>query len=355
VNDALSDAADRLFADTFTPALLRQAARGAHACTSAGSADALLPGRDRRASTTAAWDACEQAGFADALVPEAAGGAGLALPEAWPLAHLAGYYAQPFPFAETLLARAWLHAAGHTVPAGPIGLAPFGAHRQGDSLHAGAVPDAHSCEYVLLQSAEGVWLGARADAHLGVASFAGGAQADMRWALADLQRVQPARHQGADVALSTLAAAATTALMAGAMQRVLDFALAHANQREQFGRPIAKFQAIQQQMSVAAEQVWAARIAGQLAFQACGWAPDALRAAAGKAQTSAAAATVADIAHAVLGAMGITEEYDLGLYSGRLRGWRMAHGTESYWSAQVGQAALASELGALDFIRTKLA
>jgi acyl-CoA dehydrogenase len=333
LNHALSDAADRLFADTFTPALLRQAAQGAATC--------------------AAWEACEQAGFLDALLPETAGGAGLALREVWPLAHLAGYHAQPFPFVETMLARAWLHAAGQASPSGPIALAAFGARRQGDSLHAGAVPDAYRCEHVLLDSAEGIWLGARADARMGERSIAGGPQADMRWAFTDLRLVQAPGHDGA--ALPTLAAAATAALMAGAMQRVLDFALTHANQRSQFGRPIAKFQAIQQQMSVAAEQVWAARIAGQLAFQAEGWAPDALLAAAGKAHTSAAAATVADIAHAVMGAIGITEEYDLGLYSGRLRGWRMAHGTESWWSAQVGHAALASEDSALDFIRGKLA
>jgi acyl-CoA dehydrogenase len=61
---------------------------------------------------------------------------------------------------------------------------------------------------------------------------------------------------------------------------------------------------------------------------------------------------VASIAHAVHGAIGITEEYDLQLLTRRLHEWRMAHGSEAYWNPIIGSSVLASdERTLLDFIR----
>ena len=43
------------------------------------------------------------------------------------------------------------------------------------------------------------------------------------------------------------------------------------------------------------------------------------------------------------GAIGVTEEYDLQLFTRRLHEWRMAHGSESYWHRQLGQLCLAND------------
>ncbi|WP_240464963.1 acyl-CoA dehydrogenase family protein, partial [Pseudomonas aeruginosa] len=75
----------------------------------------------------------------------------------------------------------------------------------------------------------------------------------------------------------------------------------------------------------------AARMAAQLAFQGSDALPGPLLAALGKARASQAVPQVADIAHAVHGAIGVTEECDLQLYTRRLREWRLAGGSESYW------------------------
>ena len=56
----------------------------------------------------------------------------------------------------------------------------------------------------------------------------------------------------------------------GIAQRALDEALAYAQQRKAFGRPIAEFQAIQLQLAQVATQVQAARL---MAY----WAADAVR------------------------------------------------------------------------------
>ena len=65
-------------------------------------------------------------------------------------------------------------------------------------------------------------------------------------------------------------------------------------------------------------------------------------------------ARVADIAHAVHGAIGVTEEFDLQLYTRRLREWRLAAGSESYWHERIGAEALADGADAVSYLRCAL-
>ena len=151
-----------------------------------------------------------------------------------------------------------------------------------------------------------------------------------------------------------IAAVLLAAQMAGAMQRVLEMTLTYANERSQFGKPIGKFQAIQQQLAVMAEQVFAARMAAQMACATSAALPQPLLAALAKARASEAVPTVTAIAHAVHGAIGITAEYDLQLYTRRLHAWRLALGSELYWQRQIGVALLAGDDDFLPFIRAHL-
>jgi alkylation response protein AidB-like acyl-CoA dehydrogenase len=62
---------------------------------------------------------------------------------------------------------------------------------------------------------------------------------------------------------------------------------------------------------------------------------------------------VAAIAHALHGAIGITQEFDLQIYTRRLHEWRLADGSEIYWNRVVGRALLARPgQSASDFVRT---
>ena len=54
------------------------------------------------------------------------------------------------------------------------------------------------------------------------------------------------------------------AQMAGAMEAALDLSTRYANDRVQFGRPIAKLQAIQQQLALLAEHSAAASVVGRV-------------------------------------------------------------------------------------------
>jgi len=142
------------------------------------------------------------------------------------------------------------------------------------------------------------------------------------------------------------------AAISGGADRVMELTAAYAGERVQFGKPIGRQQAIQQQLAVMAQDCVAIRLAVELA--AAGMPLDPLRVAAAKSIASAAAPRVANTAHGVHGAIGISAEYDLQLYTRRLHDWRLAEGAETYWNRALGDAVLQSPLDALGFVRVRL-
>jgi acyl-CoA dehydrogenase len=83
---------------------------------------------------------------------------------------------------------------------------------------------------------------------------------------------------------------------------------------------------------------------------------DRERVAVAKIRAGQAAQSVSAIAHAVHGAIGITEEYDLQLRTRRLHAWRAAGGSESYWNLRIGRALVASGHATVpEFVRQELA
>jgi acyl-CoA dehydrogenase len=102
--------------------------------------------------------------------------------------------------------------------------------------------------------------------------------------------------------------------------------------------------------------VFAARIAAEAALADEGIGVHPLRAALAKARCGEAAEKVVAIAHAVHGAIGITGEYDLQLYTRRLQEWRVDFGSSAWWHAQLGAALLgASHASTLEFLLAELA
>jgi len=144
------------------------------------------------------------------------------------------------------------------------------------------------------------------------------------------------------------------AAISGAADTVLAMTVTYAQERVQFGKPIGRQQAIQQQLAVMAEDCVAIRLAVELAAAGAGQWPDPLRAAMAKSTASAAAPRVAKTAHAVHGAIGISAEYDLQLYTGRLHEWRIAIGSETRWNRDLGHALLVSHAPVLDWTRARL-
>src|SRR5690606_31263471 len=110
-------------------------------------------------------------------------------------------------------------------------------------------------------------------------------------------------------------------------------------------------QAIQHQMSVMAEHATAASMAVATAFQSGRQRPTLIAAAMAKARAAEAAVIIANTAHGVHGAIGVTEEFDLQLYTRGLHAARLAHGSEQFWHGVVGRHFLAQATAAADYVR----
>ena len=312
-----------------------------------------------------AWSALEAAGLPLAWVPEAQGGGGAGLADGFAVLREAGRAAVALPVAETLLAGWLLAQAGIASPRGAMACGPT---RDRDSvvLAAGgtlsgrlrAVPLAGGAEHlaVLVERDGGgvaVALVEAGAAHIAEGtSLAGDALNTVSFENARPVAARDAP-PGLDVGALLLMGAAVRAMqMAGALEAILDLTVAYANERIAFGRPIGKFQAVQQSL---------ARLAGEVAaaIAAAGSAADAIAAAAtfdeavlleaasAKIRVAEAAGEGAAIAHQVLGAIGFTQEHVLHRYTRRLWAWRDDFGSESVWAVKLGHLVAAKGADAL--------
>ncbi|CAG4889807.1 acyl-CoA dehydrogenase family protein [Paraburkholderia saeva] len=292
------------------------------------------------------WNALEEAGFLALLTPESAGGAGLSLPVVAPVFTALGRYALPLPFAQSIAARALLHDA---VPGGMTTLAGACRRRADGALEASHVPFGMLCDHVLANVDGELVLLDATRAERKPCGVHGSAAGTLSWRAAAV----PGAFSSAGEAVLLFSAAIHAAAIAGAMDRVFGMTLQYCNDRSQFGKSIGKFQAVQHQLSVMAQHVASAAMAAELAFSGEGVVPERLATAIAKARTSMAVPLVASTAHALHGAIGVTAEYDLQLFTRRMHEWRMADGSEAFWNRMVGNALLTQEYATIaDFART---
>jgi len=326
MDDLLTESLQQLLKDQCTPQRVRDVEAGQ--------------------SPASFWAQLEKSGFADALLPEAHGGAELTLATAFPLLELCGSFAVPVPLAQTMLARALLAQADVAPPTGSITLAPVAA-RDGTVLHCPLVAFGRVADWVLACIEGSTVLLPIAQACISPGVFP--LDATLAWdeaGFAQAQRV-PCSHD-----LETLSACCAAAQLSGALMSVFTRTLQYANERQQFGRAIGKFQAIQHQISVISEHVFAARMAAQIGCHSQTHVPQRLRVAVAKARTSEAAVEVAALAHSIHGAIGFTAEFDLQLYTRRLHAWRQTAGSESFWHSVLGEGLVDRHEGlAIDLIR----
>ena len=316
----------------------------------------------------ALWSEMRQAGFDRAVVPEEGGGAGLSWSDAMALLAVAGAHAAPVPLAEMIignwvLQRAAIEVEGYVPVAALVDAGAAVRCRQsgtGWTLDGTLprVPWGRNCRQVALvcAGASGPVLAVVDTRGAGVAmdeglNLAKEPRDTLRFEGATPTIVVPSPIAADD--LVALAAIARSALIAGAIGRVLELTVDYANLRVQFGRPIGKFQVIQQNLAVLATEAVAARAAADGGSEAidewlAGGAPLAptlatsLAAASAKIRAGEAAGRAAAIAHQVFGAMGFTEEHTLHHFTKRLWSWRDEHGNEAFWSRRLGERVVAA-------------
>jgi len=284
----------------------------------------------------AGWALVAESGLTEMLLPGNPGWAGLAV-----IGELAGYHALALPVGEAAIAAAVLDAMG-VAPGGraSIGRAvgPLAAARFSGAIRD--VPWGRDSDAVVAES-DG-WLFAVRVARVAVnagANLAGDARDSLVLSEslvlgAPVRVAVPLLHQ-----LALLRAAQS----GGALRRALELSIDHANTRQQFGRPLGKFQAVQQSLAVLAEKAAAcgSAAAGAAAVLDAG-GDGAFAVAAAKLRACRAADAGAAIAHQVHGAIGFTQDYALQRYTRRLAAWRGEAGNERFWGETLGRLVAAS-------------
>ncbi|MFI2478570.1 acyl-CoA dehydrogenase family protein [Nocardia xishanensis] len=308
--------------------------------------------------TPRVWSALTDAGMTTVGIDEGAGGSGGALTDAATVIREAAWASTPIPIAETSVLAGWLlSSAGLDIPAGPLSCGwsssePPRLRRSASGWvldgRLDSVPWASVVTHlaVLARDTEGTSYAALVPASLiaidhrpNIAGEPGGSCRFDDVALPE-HAVRPADRNIDEFALEVRGALFRTIGIDGALGRVLELCVDYAKQRQQFGRPIAQFQAIQQQLVVLAGEAAAAAAACDAALAAYEadsrqWQPVALaKIRAGEAVTTSTA-----IAHQVFGAIGISLEHTLQRYTRRLWAWRDEYGTEAWWAGTLTESA----------------
>jgi acyl-CoA dehydrogenase len=314
---------------------------------------------DEAGWSPSAWKELEPAGLTRVGVPERFGGSGGDLAEVAVVLHAVGHCAAPVPLAEATLGGWLLAGGGIPLPDGPLSVgegataAPAGngwmlggvVQRVPWGRHAGNVA-------VLATSGSGPVVALVAAGEYRVShgrNLAGEPRdsLDLSGVVVPPERAAAVPTAVADQ-LRLRGALCRVLLMAGAAEHVLAMSVRYAQERVQFGRPIAKFQAVQHQLARIAAEAAVLRAASRAALRAVREEPDRWQpVAAARVRAGRAAGETATLAHQVHGAMGVTWEHGLRRLTTRLWAWRDECGNESEWASEIGAWMVRTGPGAL--------
>lgn len=314
-------------------------------------------GANEGALDTGLWKVLGDTGLTRVGLPEEVGGSGGSLADAAVLLRLAGAHSAQVPLAEALIGGWLLAAASLALPDGilTLGLGPLRAQLADDHWQITStlprVPYAAGSDAIagIAAGPDGpvVFAVTRSDTSIRPGrNLAGEPRDDVTFnarvrAAAAVTAAPALRHD-----LLTYTRLGRALMLVGASQSTLDATVRYANERHQFGRAIAAFQAVQQQIAYAAGETAAAEGAADSAVNACvrGLStPQAhLAATVAKARAGLAAGTVASVAHQVHGAIGMTHEHALRFRTTRLWAWRDEWASDTDCMREFTAAAVAA-------------
>jgi acyl-CoA dehydrogenase len=305
------------------------------------------------------WNTLTESGLTLLSTPESRGGSGAGLPELAVVLESSGYHAAPVPLAEHDLLAAWLlGVADIEVPPGAMTAAVTGQQLDAGQLVAAIdnVPWAGDAD-VIVVAGDGFVAAVPRDAST-VEEYA-----DIAGQPGGLLRINAHLEDGQYRAVGgalghefRLRGALARALQTcGALARAIEITSEHAKQREQFGRPIAKFQAVQALIASAAGALAVAKTAAQFATKIAathgfGSVEGEFAVSVAKIESSRAATLVARNAHQVHGAIGFTLDHRLRHFTTPALAWRSEFGRQREWQHRLGRLALDSPLSVWELV-----
>ncbi len=132
------------------------------------------------------------------------------------------------------------------------------------------------------------------------------------------------------------ASVAKCAEMLGCAQAILELVIAYTKQREQFGRPIGTFQAIQHYCANMATDLEGARIVTyRAAWKISTGTTSEMESSVAKSWVSSIASRLVYLAHQSFGAIGFTQDHDLQLFTRRLKAGEIMFGDEFFHNSKI--------------------
>ena len=308
-----------------------------------------------------AWAALADAGFPWVGIDEARGGSGGTLFDLAAVLSAVGRFAAPVPVAETAMLGGWcLALAGLPLPAGPVAVVETAPTIVDDRLRLDVVVAwARHAERIVVMSEPGSGrtdvLSLRPDqvTVTAGANLAGEARdrvvADV--ALPDVEQNGIARDDLSVDLLHQRGALSRVVMAAGALRAMAQLTVDYTNERHQFGKPVATFQAVQYHLVTAAQCAVRAQMAADVAVRALAGGKPGSEIAFARVVVDDAITLGTRAAHQAHGAMGVTREYDLQQLTRRLWSWRSEWGTTKGWRRRAGAGvAAAGHEGLFDLI-----
>jgi acyl-CoA dehydrogenase len=298
------------------------------------------------------WDTLVEVGMTSISIPEESGGIGANLEDAMGALRITGKYSAPIPLAETLMANRLLSLSGLQVSQDSLTIAPV---RNIDKITAektseGWVLKGKASYVPWAENVKGIVVMANTDEQVLIALVDSKlCTINSGMNLANEPRnevifddVMVRDHYVKSVAFSqetiqNLGALTRLVQSIGALERILELSVNYSKERIQFGKPIGKFQAIQQQLAILAGEVTAASIAADFAVHSFDKENAEKELMVAKIRVGNAIRTAVPIAHQVHGAIGFTDEYPLHFSTRRLWSWRDEFGSENEWAHQLGE------------------
>lgn len=301
------------------------------------------------------WSDYYAGGWTRMALPEEDGGAGMGLAGVCVLARIAGYNAIPLPIIEPMIATHLLALAGLPVPGTVLTVAVVAEETSLENrqpkIVLPRVPWARHAGTMVVVSPVGshVQVGVVDSSAMDLQqhdNIAGEPRDDVTLDISSVNGLRELPGISIETVVAWLALG-RAAQMSGSLEKVLEQTTSYANERRQFGKPIGKFQTIQHQIAVLAEQVSAAGCAVDAAILHLDTAQELECIMAAKIAAGEAAGVAGRVSHAVHGAIGFTEEFPLQLDTRRLWSWRDEYGNEVHWAAKLGERCLDLEDGGL--------
>ncbi|MGX9134614.1 acyl-CoA dehydrogenase family protein [Rummeliibacillus sp. JY-2-4R] len=293
------------------------------------------------------WSILEENGLLHVTSSELAGGAGGDIDDLLSIYPLVGKYAAPLPFVEATMANYILEQVGLSISHNKVtySIEKQEVTQSGTTISGTLtnIPWArHVDELVLFAHNQLIHISLR-EAEITPQTNLAAEPRDT--VVLDNAKIIQATALTIDQLskLIVLDTAAKNALIAGAIEKANDLTVKYTKEREQFGRPIHRFQLVQQHIAILAGEAvitttaienMIAQLMANDGYSEVGYT---------RIRIDEAAKSVAASAHQVHAAIGVTHEHSLHQYTRRLWAWRDEGNSVNYWKKEIANQLLKTE------------